>query len=82
MDRFGLRWRVFFLVAFVAMITMSSVGNQTMAKDGGQFEGAVWKFTMTPKLKKLKTLHGRYRVSKDVFFQRKNGSSRILVGAA
>ena len=43
--------------------------TELSADDDDHFEGAVWRFSMTPKARGLEPVKGRYRVSKHVFYQ-------------
>ncbi len=40
--------------------------------DGGKVDGAIWKFTMTPKTAGLEAVNGRYRVSGMTLYQKEN----------
>ncbi len=50
-------------------------GAEASPSEGDKFEGAVWKFTMTPKTRGLKILKGQFRVSNNRLFQKTMPSS-------
>jgi hypothetical protein len=73
-------WLLCFAVSFLPGAFSDTKAN---AQDNDKFEGAVWKFTMTPKQRGLETLNGAYRISNDVLYQKKMRSDRdfaLVVG--
>jgi hypothetical protein len=65
----GLRWWVGAVALAVCLgISAEGVGQ---GRDGGEFDGAVWRFTMTPKLARLEPLRAQFRVNGDRLYQRK-----------
>ena len=60
------RWTFLIVLAGLAILTCTA---SVSADDQDQFEGALWRFTMTPKTRGLEPLKGQYRVSDHVFYQ-------------
>jgi hypothetical protein len=60
------RRTLLFVLAGLAILTGTA---SVSADDKDQFEGALWRFTMTPKTRGLEPLKGQYRVSDRVFYQ-------------
>ena len=60
------RWTFLFVLAGLAILTGTA---SVSADDKDQFEGALWRFTLTPKTRGLEPLKGHYRVSDHVFYQ-------------
>jgi len=82
--KFGSSARISWLLCY-ALFFLSGTFSDTKAnaQDSDKFEGAVWKFTMTPKKRGLETLKGAFRVSDDVIYQKKKRSDRdfaLVVG--
>ncbi len=58
-------------IAFIAMLTLNLFsGSVVYAQAGDEFEGAVWQFGMTPKVRGDEALRGAFRVADDNIFQR------------
>ena len=62
-----------FVLAGLAILTGAA---SVSADEQDQFEGAIWRFTMTPKVRGLETLKGQYRVSDHVFYQNTKPKTR------
>lgn len=58
--------------ALVAMVIGLSSPPSALADDVGEFDGAIWNFTMTPKKPGLQKLTGRFRVSDNVLYQKED----------
>lgn len=62
---------VFFVVVAALMLNLLS-GSVAFAQAGDEFEGAVWRFSMTPKVRGDKALRGEFRVSDLDIFQKES----------
>lgn len=67
------------VVALVLMGSLST-GKYLFAQvgDADKFDGAVWRYTLTPKTKGLLALKGRYRVSGQYLYQKKSPDDEVL----
>ncbi len=63
-------------VCLLASLPIIMAAGSITADERNQFEGAIWRFTLTPKTRGLEVLKGRYRVSDDVFYQNAKTKSR------
>lgn len=61
-------------VAVGLLISLAAADCRAEGRDGGDFEGAVWRFEMTPKGSRGggAPLAGRYRVAKHVLYQKRD----------
>jgi len=60
--------RVFFVVVAALMLNLLSA-SEACGQAGDEFEGAVWRFSMTPKVRGDGVLRGEFRVSDGKIFQ-------------
>lgn len=63
-------WTRTVLVFTVAVGLGMAVECHAQGKDGGEFDGAVWRFTLTPKVAGPGQLRGHFRVSNHVLYQK------------
>lgn len=58
----------------LAMFGLSAVGFSSPACAEDKFDGAVWRFAMSPKKRGKETLKGAFRVSNNVLYQKETPS--------
>lgn len=57
-----------FFVAMALITAEATTGSAVFAQAGGEFEGAVWRFSMTPKAKTDEPMRGLFRVADSEIF--------------
>lgn len=64
-------WRSLFVFALTCTMFLGATKHAVaQGADGGAFDGAVWRFKMTPKTPGLKPVAGRYRVEGKILYQK------------